>query len=211
MRETHDAGGCALAGYLAALEVPATRYVLHYDADMLLHQAPGYDWAHEAAGYMAADRDLIAGVPRTSPPPHDVVGVRDGPSQREGLPFWPVDGGWKNAWFSTRCFLLDREKLREYLPLMSGRVLIETLAVKYLKRGYPRSPEIMLYRRLQGRAWRLNLSTRRAWLLHPLYKPDRYVELLPLISEHVARGDCPDAQRGDPEVNIAAWEQYVAQ
>jgi hypothetical protein len=120
----------------------------------------------------------------------------------------PVKGGWCNDWFSTRCFLMDKEKLNRYLPLIQGRLILETLAIKYLNRGYPRSPEIMLFQRI-GRAggWRLNLKSEQAWLLHPATKPPRYLELLPKIQQLVMKNQVPVEQKGQADINLSAWEK----
>lgn len=211
VKETHDYGGCALTAYLAGFELPRTRFVLHYDADMLLYQAPGYDWAAEAAEGMLEIPGAVAGTPRISPPFAHVTGTPDGPSRHEALPYVPVQGGWRNSWFSTRCMLLDRERFRRFLPLLQGRVLLEVLAVKYLRRGYPRAPEIMLFRRLRNAgAWRLNLSSPDAWLLHPHTKPPEYLALLPQIHKHVQAGVYPAEQAGRTEIDVAAWARFLA-
>lgn len=207
--ETHDYGGCGLMSYFAALELPRTRYVLHYDADVLLHQRTGFDWGGHGRRLMAGDRRIVAVTPRTSPPFATEMNLPDGPSRYEELSHQPTEGGWLNTWYSTRCFLVDRERLAPYLPLVQGRMLLETLAVRCLNRGYPRSPEIMLHRQVGLRGGlRLTLSTTAAWILHPLTKPPRYLELLPRIASAIARGDVPLVQRGNPEVDLAGWERY---
>jgi hypothetical protein len=208
---THDVHGCALTGYLAGLELPATRYVVHYDADMLLHQAAGFDWGAHALDLLQGHPAAVAATPRISAPFAHLDGAPDGPSRREGRPFSPVRGGWRNDWFSTRCFLMDRHKLACYLPLLRGRLWLEVLARKLLNRGYPVAPEILLFRRLgPAGAWMLNLGTEKAWLLHPAQKPPRYLELLPAILDAVHRGQLPDDQRGHPNVRLAAWEGWLA-
>ncbi len=45
IHDTHECGGTALMSYFAAFELTRSRYLLHYDADMLLFQAAGYDWS----------------------------------------------------------------------------------------------------------------------------------------------------------------------
>lgn len=208
--ETHDYAGCALMAYLAGFELPRTRFVLHYDADMLLHQTAGYDWSLEAAETMIGSSGAVAATPRTSPPFTHLTDAPDGPSLHEGLPYSPVSGGWRNAWFSTRCMLLDGERFAAFLPLMRGRTLLEVLAVKYLRRGYPRSPEVMLSRRLgSSGCWRLNLDTPDAWLLHPTTKPPEYLEILPRIQHHVLAGEYPVEQAGRTEIDVPAWERFV--
>lgn len=213
VRETHDAFGHGLMAHIAGLEVPRTRYVLHYDADMLLYQAPGYDWSVEARSLMEEKLSsrVLAATPRISPPFHREMGVADAPSLHEELPLIPVEGGWLNSWFSTRCLLLDRQKFSPYLPLLKGWVLVEVLARKYLRRSYPLSPEIMLFRRVGGSGGlRLNLSSERAWLLHPETKSSRYLKLLPGIQRAIAERRVPPQQRGHANINIPAWEDFLA-
>lgn len=211
VHETHDYGACALMAYLAGLEVPTTRYVLHYDADMLLYQASDYDWSVEARYLMDKEPKAVAASPRISPPFGEENDVPDAPSLHEGRLLIPVEGGWRNDWFSTRCYLIDRDKLAGYLPLLQGRTLLEVLLIKYLNRGYPRSPEIMLFRRVGGSGgWRLNLKSEQAWLLHPATKPPRYIELLPQIQNEIRQSRIPVEQRGYANINLSAWEDFLA-
>ncbi len=208
VNETHDYGACALMSYLAAFEATTTSYLIHYDADMLLYQAPNYDWSVEAKYLIDKYPQAVAASPRISPPFHQENHLPDAPSVHEGRPLIPVKGGWCNDWFSTRCFLVDKEKLNRYLPLIQGRLILQTLAIKYLNRGYPRSPEIMLFQRI-GRAggWRLNLKSEQAWLLHPATKPPRYLELLPKIQQLVMKNQVPVEQKGQADINLSAWEK----
>ncbi|MEQ8381960.1 MAG: hypothetical protein RH949_06280 [Coleofasciculus sp. A1-SPW-01] len=209
--ETHDYGGCALMAYLAAFEATTTRHLIHYDADMLLYQAPDYDWSVEAKYLMDKEHKVVAASPRISPPFSQEKNLPDAPSLHEDRPLVPVEWGWYNDWFSNRCYLIDKEKLNSYLPLIQGRLLLEILAVKYLNRGYPRSPEIMLFKRI-GRTGgrRLNLKSEQAWLLHPTTKPSRYIELLPQIQQHILKGQVPVEQRGFADINLSAWENFLA-
>ncbi len=196
--------------YLAGLEVSKTQYVLHYDSDMLLHQSPGYDWSVEAKERMETMPAVVASTPRISPPFSKQVGIPDAPSRHEGRPFTLAEGGWYNDWFSTRCFLMDREKLKQYLPLLQGSLVIEALVTRLLKRGFPRSPEIMLFKRVgRGGGLTLNMSTENAWLLHPATKPESYLQLLPKIQESVKEGQIPFEQRGHSNIDIEAWKSFV--
>ncbi len=135
---THDYGGCGLMAYLAAFEVVGTRYLLHYDADMLIYQDPSTDWIEQAVGLLDDENDAVAATPRWSPPFALGDGMKDAPALQHGRPLIPVKGGWRDDWFSTRCFLIDRLKLERYTPFMQGSLLLESLAVKLLKRGFPK-------------------------------------------------------------------------
>lgn len=208
---THDYGGCALMSYLAAFEETTTRYLIHYDADMLLYQASNYDWSIEAKELIDKQPKAVAATPRISPPFDLEQQLSDAPSLHEAISLTPVEGGWRNDWFSTRCFFMDKHKLSDYLPLIQGKLLLETLAVKYLNRGYPRSPEVILCKRISGSGgWRLNLKSDNAWLLHPANKLPGYIKLLGQIQEAVLQGKVPAEQRGHADINLSAWEKFFS-
>jgi hypothetical protein len=209
VRETHDYGGCALMSYLAAFELCRTRWLLHYDADMLLHQEGRFDWVGQAQGAMVDHPFVVAATPRPSPP---TLEGPDAPTNAERLPLYPHPAGWLNIWFSTRCYLFDLERFRPCLPLMQGRTYWEVLAARILRRGYPRSPEGLLCLRMAaaGRT-RLALRDRRAWLLHPLQKDAAFVSALPRLLAAIHEGRCPDGQRGDTNLDLRLWEQILAQ
>ncbi|HYP15904.1 MAG TPA: hypothetical protein VEQ65_01725 [Opitutus sp.] len=208
VRETHDYGGCALMAYLAAFELCRTRWLLHYDADMLLHQKPGYNWVRPAQSASSSHPGIIAVTPRIAPPS---LAASDTPSANEQLASRQVPEGWVNPWLSTRCFLVDLDRLRPLLPLLQGRVLYETLAAKALRRGYPRSPEAMLFRRMSAaRRDRLVMRDSSAWLLHPTRKNELFLRLLPGLLAEVQQGRCPPAQRGHQDLLLEAWQQSFA-
>lgn len=208
INETHDFGGTALMSYLAGLEIPDTQYVLHYDGDMLLHQADEYDWCVVAQEFMEESK-AVAATPRVSPPFATERQMGDAPSVHPGRPFEPIEGGWKNDWFSTRCFLMDKEKLAEYLPLVQGRLLLETVVGKLVRHAYPRSPEMMFFKRIgKSGGWRLNLSSEQAWLLHPNNKGELFLELLPRIQSAISEGVVPEEQRGYANVDLEVWQRY---
>jgi hypothetical protein len=205
---THDYGGCALMSYLAAFELCQTRFLLHYDADLMLYQAPGFDWSTCAREAMLNDEAIIAAVPRPSP---GGFGPVDSPSRSEHLSLRSHTAGWLNQWFSTRCYLFDVARLRPLLPLLQGRIYWEVLAARLFRRGYPRSPEIMLYRRMTAaHRWRLMLSDPRAWLLHPIQKDATFIAALPRLLETVAAGHCPDPQRGHQDLRLEEWKSLLA-
>lgn len=212
IHETHDYRGAPIMSYLLAWEVCATRYLLHYDADMLLYQALGYDWSVEARRLMDKEPKAIAATPRVSPPFSKEKGIPDCPSlEKGGILALPVEGGWRIIWFSARCILIDLNKLHSYLPLIKGRYLIEVLLRKYLNRSYPPALEMMLFRRaLQIGGWRFDLKSEQAWLLHPEDKSLRYLELLPRIERAILQGKVPLEQRGYENVKFSIWEDFLA-
>jgi hypothetical protein len=209
IKHTHDYGGCALMAYFTAFEHCRTRYLLHYDADMLLYQKEGFDWPTRAVSLLANQPHGIAARPRISPF-FDATPASDGPSLHEALPLRRVPGGWANSWFSTRCFLFDADRLKGLLPLISWQQMPGIRLRQIVDRGYPPSPEIMLFRRLKRAGlYCLNLDSEDAWLLHPQTKSVEYLEFLPEIMAMVNGGECPPEQRGYADIKLAAWKQYL--
>lgn len=208
--ETHDYGGRPITGYWAGIEAAKTRYVIHYDGDMFLHQEPGFDWAAHALPFMDAQEHAISATPRITPPFAGRIPYGDYGSIREVMPMFPVEGGWRQYFFSTRAFVIDREKLERYLPLARGRILLEQMVVKTLNRGFPRSAEKMLWF-TAGRegGYRLMLSTEKAWLLHPIWKPEDYAEWVPRIMECVVNNRVPQEQLGNPEIQLKVWQAFL--
>lgn len=204
---THDYHGAAYLAYLAALDLCPTRFLLHYDADILLHQRSGVDWALEALDYWESLPNVISSTPRISPPGH----IPDAPSLHQGRPFYGCPGGWLDDWFSTRCFLMDIHRLSHYLPLVRGRYTLEVLFYRLLKRRYPPAPEILLFQSARPHgARRLNLSEPAAWILHPTEKPARFIELLPQLVSSIEKGSFPSEQTGQSEINLPAWENHLS-
>jgi len=216
---THDWSGCALTAYLSAFEVVDTKYLLHYDADMLLYQAPGReDWSVTAKRWIESPpageekEFVVAASPRHSPPFVPQGSPEDLPERVCGVPTRPVPGGWLDNWFSTRCFLIHRPRLFETLPLLRGRVLIEHLARVALRKSWPLSPEVMMHHAI-GRAQkgrRLLLGDQDVWLLHPAQKPAEYLALLPAIMDSIRRGVVPEGQRGYANIALSLWQEFLA-
>jgi hypothetical protein len=209
--ETHDYGGRPITGYWAGIEAAANRYVIHYDGDMFLYQQPDFDWALHAIPFMEKQERAISATPRPTPPYASRIPYGDYASAHEVMAVLPVEGGWRQPFFSTRAFVVDRQKLERYLPLARGKMLIEQMGVKWLRRGFPRSAEKMWWR-TAGRegGYRLILSTEKAWLLHPIWKPDDFHTWVPAIQASVASNCIPDAQLGKTELQLKEWQAFLS-
>jgi hypothetical protein len=215
IHETHDCYGVGLVSYLYGFDEALTRFLLHYDADMLLYQAPGYDWVLQGRDVLLSDTSGIAATPRVSPPFADQLQRQDSISLHESDAYSEArDGYWRIGWFSARCFLIDLERLRLWLPLLGWRdpaYLAEILARRWLVRGYPPPTEVLVHRRAERtKAFRLDLMTQRCFVLHPNDKSDRFLALLPRISDAVADGVVPDAQRGMENILVDEWAAFFA-
>ncbi len=206
MRATHDYGGTAVMGYLAGFHYANARHVVHFDADLLLHQAVGTRWIAAALAALERHPEAVAASPRPAPPWSDDAGNY---SREQGRPARRVADGWLDDWFSTRCLLIDSERMAAELPWVQGRLHLELTVRRWLSRGYPMSPEQLMFRRLGPRGRRrLVLADDGCWTLHPTRKGADFLALLPLLLASVHAGTLPDAQRGHENFDLAAWERW---
>lgn len=205
---THGVGGTAQMAYWTGIELATTRYVIHYDGDMILYQEPGYSWWLEAVECMEKEPNAILAIPRHAPPN---ILTGDLPTHREGTEIIAKKGYWLHNWFSTRFFLIDKFRLTNELPLVRGRVKLELLLRKYLRRAFPLDPEIIMFRRLgleKGKR-RLILKSTKAWALHPHSKPKLFVDLVQKIYESVETGVFPQEQGGFEEIDLELWAKFL--
>lgn len=205
---THAAGGTANMSYWAGIELTDTKYILHYDGDILIYQAKNYNWVNEALTLMDADQNITIAVPRLCPPTENRK--PNEPSFHEGRPLIEHETYWLNDWFSTRHFLMDKTKFEKYLPLPIGKVAIELLLRKYGKRAFPIDPEILMFKSIGVRGGkRLILKNKQAWLTHPVVKNEDFLKYLPAIIRQVNEGKYPKAQMGYEDINLDAWLDYL--
>lgn len=205
-KTTHGAGGTANMSYWAGIDIPKSKYVLHYDCDIIIYQSNGYKWVDEALQYFNNDKNIVMAVPRLCPP----LKNRNLPSAREGRPFFTEKNYWVNDWFSTRHFLLDKDRLEKYLPLVRGKVLIELLLRKYGRRAFPIDPEILLFKSIGSRGGkRMILKNEKCWITHPLNKPPQYLSILNELISSVSNGSYPIEQEGEENINMEAWVEFL--
>jgi hypothetical protein len=204
---THGAGGMVNMGYWIGWDIPKTRYILHYDADILIYQRPGFSWVNEVISAMNNLDHVLMAVPRLCPPVKNNSSLT---SLHEERPTVEFENYWLNDWFSTRHFLIDKEKLNKYLPLVQGKVVLELLARKYLNRAFPLDPEIIFFRTLAPKGVRrLILKSEDAWLLHPIDKSENFINILPQLIKQINEGKTPDEQRGYENMKLSSWVNFL--
>jgi hypothetical protein len=236
---SHDHLGHAFSAYFLGWESARTRYVAHFDADIILWQQQGFSWLQAAVTNLDRDETLLAASPRIAPVPSGDHMVDVDAAGSGWLHTWPLDRtahGWRSPWFSTRCHVMDRQRLERVLPLLTQhrresqrraarieRWLSRCHGHTFLAQGksrlarslrarvpaFPLPPEVLLHERAQSDGFAcLYLDDPRAWFIHPDTKPDRFLKLLPrLLASVCERGECPPAQRGLSGVQFAAWEE----
>lgn len=206
VKDTHEYGGIGLTSYLAGLELSKTRYVLHFDGDMIFYQKRNFIWYEKAIQLLEKNDDCIS-ICAGSAPLNDLKISK--PSYDHWSKFKPVSDGFKDEFFSARHFLIDKKRLEKLLPVLKGPALIETLLVKYLDRGYPRAVENMFFKRFKyAGKYRFIMNANDCWSLHPLDKPQDYLNILPQINDSVKDGIVPTEQLGYENIKLKSWINF---
>ena len=204
---THDTTGMAIMPYWAGIEKVTTQYVLHYDADIITYHAKNYDWVSEAIAYMENEKDIVSAIARNAPPAEN---IKDVPTFHQGRPIEEFQNFWLNDWFGTRCFLLDKNKLENYLPLLKGKLLAEAFGRRILDRNFPLSPEYVMFKQIGQQGGRkLILKNKNAWTLHPIYKKEEFCIYLPQIFKTIENNNIPQEQRGWEDMKWDIWKEFL--
>jgi hypothetical protein len=66
-----DHRGVPLFGWIAGLEAAQTDFVVHFDSDLLLHQAPGHSWIDAGMALIQEDPLAMFVSPLPGPPASD--------------------------------------------------------------------------------------------------------------------------------------------
>jgi hypothetical protein len=204
MRQTHSHGGYPILGSIQALEESRADYLVHFDSDMLLHQDADYSWIGEGIRLLQENQDLIAVLPRSGPPSAD---GRLRQQEETGEAFEPdARGVYCFKTFTSRVFLVDRKRFDRLLPLRPRLPLMELLRNYLTSRSTMPEWETMVGYRLQETAFvRADLSSTRAWTLHPDDRGERFDAALPSLIDRVEAGQYPAQQGGYYDLQLDAW------
>jgi hypothetical protein len=201
LRRTHDYRGYPTYGLLFAYEIAAGDYFLHFDSDMLLHQAPDFSWIDAGVGLLRARREIVTVTPLAGPPSPD---GRLG--QRVSYELDP-DGFYAFRHFTSRKFLLDRRRFDALLPLEPTAVS----RLKWLtslitgKSALERWEKMVSDRLVAIGARRADLASPGAWTLHPPEHGPAFLAALPSIIARVEAGEFPSGQAGDYDLRLELW------
>jgi hypothetical protein len=201
LRERRDYRGYPTYGVLYAYEIAAGDYFLHFDADMLLHQDPGFSWIDEAIGLLRRRTDVAVVAPLAGPPTTDGTLRQRVPHARDH------DGFHRFTHFTSRKFLVDRARFDSLLPLAPEWVSTRRRITAFLRgRSALERWEKAVSDRLAalGR-YRADLASPRAWTLHPPDHGAAFVAALPSIIARVEAGEFPAEQAGDYDLRLDLW------
>lgn len=201
--------GGAIYSYFYGWHVASHDLVFHLDCDMLLGGG-SQTWVADAIALLRSRDDTVLVSPFPGPPPdaglpQDALTRHAGTSRRppRRLP-GELAYAFPNA--SSRLLLFDRVEFAERLgPLPLARPKARSFVRAVLEGHSPyETPEAMITLQLNQRdLWRVDLlgSAPGMWSLHPAMRSDEFYDALPDLVRRVERGDVPDAQRGDYDVN----------
>ena len=206
--ETHCFRGYPLLGSIRQFHKNDSDYVLHFDSDMLFHEAEGFSWIESGIELMEEHDDIVCVLPRGGPPTSNdylFQGTTDYRiDKRRGIYLF------KN--FTSRHYLVHRKRFLELLPMkpiwLSWREPIKSIL---LGNGKMLCWEtIVEYAINKSRYWRADLMTNQAWSLHPADRSGNFYKLLPKIVESINNDKFPDAQRGHFDLRLQDWESFLA-
>ncbi|MGK7953080.1 MAG: hypothetical protein AB4368_30915 [Xenococcaceae cyanobacterium] len=221
---THNWKGSTVYASLYCIEAAATDYYLHFDADMLLHQDPNYDWISKAI-------DLTESVPNIA-----ITRPRCGPPHPEGKAFHPNPftederGFLAHKFFSMRAYLIHRDRFAQLSPIplmwkhrpLFSRYLpepLQTISAKLERRlrgqkgsvkGAIASFEPMTSKKLEMSDYiRADLTSTQAWTIHPAKHGADFIKALPDLINSIEQGKYPLAQAGHYDLILEEWIELI--
>jgi hypothetical protein len=187
--------------YFFALHIAWHRYVLHLDSDMMFGGG-SQRWMAEATGLLAARPDILVCSPHPGPPRPDGTLIGN-PGEPE--PFGRAT--FRFPGMSTRIFLIDRQRLVERIGALRFAPLPRAKAWKARLLGNPAvalEAEIVISQAMQRCGLsRIDLlgSGEGMWSIHPPFRSEAFYATLPALIRRIERGEMPEAQCGDYNMN----------
>jgi hypothetical protein len=213
LKPTHNYKGYPILGSIFSLENVPGDYILHFDSDMMLHQDYDFDWIQASIEILEKHEDVMFTRPFTGPP-----GATGKLMYNRKPCHLDDDGLYRFKQFSSRVFLISREKFKSFLPVPIlwkdkpgswQSKLPDFLRVdlnRYLGIGKLHSWEVMLSKRLQSTRYsRVTLADTRAWTLHPNNRKPEFIDNLPKVIEKMEKGVYPAEQVGWYDFRNEFW------
>jgi hypothetical protein len=203
---SHGYGGTGQMSYWWGIELAKYKYVLHFDGDIVIHTKSEPQWLINTLECMKDSDKFIFGAPRHAPP---ISGDIQNVANFEGIPLVDQGAYFSQAWFSTRCFIVDREKLDKHLPLLKGKIKWELILRRLWIRDFRFDPEIVFHKRLgQELGVEKVILKNSAFFIHPQSKPKELLSVFESIINFFENGDYPIKQEGETEILIDEWQKF---
>ncbi len=194
-----DYNGAPFYAYLYALDAARHPYVLHADSDMLFGGGSQH-WVREAIETLHQHNDVLSVSPLPGPPTATGV-LRSQTLQRVAMPSL----AFRSPAFSTRVFMLDRDRLVERATPLPLDRLNPRLRLQSLMDG---TPPVDCLEVCVSTAMRRDGFTRidflgsdpGMWAIHPPYRSALFYQRLPDLIMQVESGAIPEEQRGRHDI-----------
>jgi hypothetical protein len=194
LTQTHNFRAGPFLHYMYAIEEAAGGAIVYFDSDMLLFQERGYSWIDEGRELLKQRQEVIVVNPLPGPPTCDGALYQ--------IPTYELDarGFYRFNCFSSRVFLIDRQKFDRLLPLRA----------EFVSPGRLGRWEVMVSNRLSEAGYvRADLASPKAWTLHPVSHSRDFLAALSGIIEKVEAGCFPPEQAGHYDLKLGAWMKYL--
>jgi hypothetical protein len=210
---THNYKGYPILGSIFKIEECRSDYMLHFDSDMMLYQAPGYSWIKEAIQLMENNPRIMFARPLSGPPTANGEFFECETATRNSQGFYEF------KYFGSRLYLVNCQRINQLLPLpiiwrddYKTPILdklpegIKTAINIWTGKGKLDSWEIMVSEKIRQTDFlRVNLTNPQAWTLHPKDRSPAFLENLPSIIARIEQGDFPPAQAGFYDLISELW------
>jgi len=202
IRRSRDHRNIPLFAWISGIEACTTRYLLHIDCDILLHQQPGYSWVNEGIELLRERDDIMSVAPHPGPP------TPDGILHQRASARWKRDDGFLafKTWTGRR-YLIDTERFQEFLPVR----LTHCPWKKRIRRWFRGQGTANTWERhmktalAESRFCRADLDTPHAWTLHCKPRGKLFEDALPQIIARIERGEFPERQAGHYNLKLDLW------
>ena len=191
-----------LLAWIAGIEAAETDFVVHFDSDMLLHQAPGHSWIRTGMTLMQEDPLTMFVSPLPGPP------ASDGRLRAQAVgPTLDKQGNFRFKTFSSRRFLLNKQRFEKLLPTPLRYTSIKRRLLMQVRFGNAILPwEYCVSCALQeSEYYRVHLCSPKAWALHCPDHSHAWLRSLPDVIKRVEEGQYPAEQGGHYDLMLPAW------
>jgi len=188
-----DFRGIPLLGWILAFEASDSEFMCHFDSDILMYSDPSYSWVADAIAHIRSDANIMFVAPHAGPPSGDSNTTR-------------------SKTVSSRRFVIDRSRFRKLLPLRPHHSSWKRHLL--MKFGGPSSYwpwEFQVQKAVDQSPYsNIWLGDNRAWFIHSPDHSEIWHTHLPDIVSACRRGCFPPGQRGNHELDLPKWQNWLA-
>lgn len=208
--------------YFYGLMRANARYVLHMDSDMLFGGG-STTWMNEAIALLETQPDALVVCPFSGPP-------KDGGdinlSLHIGMPGVKYMSlpeklqldipAWRFPTVSTRIFMIDMERFQNRVGSLellrpNFKRRIRSYAFNQKPLSMP-AEEVLSANMISRKLCRLDYmgTGKGMYSLHPPYRSPQFYIALPALIKRIEKGDIPESQRGDFDINSSMMDWSTA-